>query len=366
MGLGMGVGMSNGTVETPAAVARRAGRGAEELNEALGNRLEPRTRIVCVGGGTGLPVMLRGLARFAGPAQGLPGLELTAVVAMTDDGGSSGRLRRARGILPPGDVRNCLLALASCERPLREVFRYRFGGSGGLRGHSVGNLVLAALAEQRGDFLEAVRASSRLLATRGTVLPSTLTPVQLVATRDDGSMVVGERNLSRGTGRVRRVGLVPPSPPASDGLLEAISKADLVVIGPGSLYSSVLPNLLVAGVAEALHEARALRVLVSNLMTQPGETGGMSGEDHLDAVLEHAGPVVDAVLYNGVMPGPEVLARYERQGSHPVCVDRDALVSRGVIPLEADLVRQGDRVRHDSRKLGRCVVELARAGVQSD
>ncbi len=240
-------------------------------------------------------------------------MELTAVVAMSDDGGSSGRLRRTRGLLPPGDLRNCLVALAGSRGPLADVLQHRFGGRGSLAGHALGNLLLAALAEMHGDFLEAIRSAARLLDARGTVLPSTLDPVQLVAELEDGRRLVGEHHLTRLGARVRRVFLHPLRPAPAEGVLEAIASADLVTLGPGSLYSSVLPNLLVDGVSEALRTTRARRVLVANLMTEPGETGGMTAVDHVRAVLEHAGPVVDVALLNSAplgghgwsgMPGP--------------------------------------------------------------
>ncbi len=322
-----------------------------------------RTRIVCVGGGTGLPVVLRGLAPFADPREGDRGIELTAVVAMADDGGSSGRLRRTRGMLPPGDVRNCLVALARSDSALREVFKYRFGGGKGLGGHAVGNLLIAALAELKGDFLEAVRVSEKLLQARGTVLPSTLVPVHLVATKEDGSSIYGESRIGRCPGRVKHVALSPEKPPPSEGILEAVAGADLVAIGPGSLYSSLLPNLLVHGVAAALAQSRALKVLIANLMTQPGETDGMTCEDHLRAIHEHVGPVVDVVLYNGTPPSPDALASYARRGAFPVTADRAGLLALGVIPVEADLLKRGGRIRHDGGKVARCLVRLARDGV---
>jgi uncharacterized cofD-like protein len=337
----------------------------EKPRNVLSPRLQRPTRIVCMGGGTGLPVILKGLSRKAEKRAGDPGLDLTAVVAMADDGGSSGRLRRARGVLPPGDIRNCLVALSgNTTTALRELFQYRFdGGKKGLGGHSVGNLVIAALAELKGDFLEAVRLSAKLLGTRGTVLPSTLAPVQLVAHLDDDTRVVGERNLCRARGRIQRVSLSPAAPPPVDGIIEAIHEADLITIGPGSLFSSVLPNLLVDGVAQALRETRALKVLVSNLMTQPGETDGMSAEDHVRSVLTHVGPVIDVVLQNGKDPSREQLERYREKGSIPLRAERRALIDMGVIPVEADLLKNGSQVRHDSAKLARVLLKLARSGL---
>lgn len=294
----------------------------------------------------------------------MPRFELTAVVAMSDDGGSSGRLRRTRGLPPPGDIRNCLVALASPEVAMREIFQYRFGGGGrarGIEGHAVGNLVIAALAELKGDFLEAVRQSAALLDARGVVLPSTLEPVQLVAQLSDARRVVGERKLARSGGRVMRVSLRPSRPLPTPGLLEAIARADLIALGPGSLYSSVMPNLLVAEVARALRVSPALKVMVANLMTEPGETDGMSCADHVRAVIDHAGPIVDLVLYNRMAPPRELAARYARKGAHVVRTDREALSELGLIPVGADLLRSGPRIRHDPGKLARILLRLTRA-----
>jgi uncharacterized cofD-like protein len=355
--------------ETPApetvqeTLERRPGRDARRNAHVPRVQAHRPTRIVCLGGGTGLPVVLRGLARRADPGRDDPGLDLTAVVTMSDDGGSSGRLRRHVGALPPGDIRNCLVALAGRKGTLTEVFQYRFSGGRALGGHAMGNLLIAALAELKGDFLEAVRVSGQLLGSKGQVLPCTVSPVQLVARKADGVEVVGERNVVRVPGRVREVALVPERPPPSEGLLDALRAADLITIGPGSLYSSVLPNLLVDGVAQALHETRALKVLVSNLMTQPGETDGMDCLDHVTAVQEHAGPVLDAVLVNLRPIRPEALERYARKGSQPVTVDRRRLLQAGVAPVEADLLKEGPRVRHDSGKVARCLLKMARSGL---
>jgi uncharacterized cofD-like protein len=321
------------------------------------------TRIVCMGGGTGLPRVLKGLARHAVSIDAQSRIELTAVVAMSDDGGSSGRLRRTRGILPPGDIRNCLVALAGGDQVLSRIFNYRFHGARGLRGHAVGNLLIAALAELNGNFLEAVNVSARLLNTRGKVLPSTLSSVQLVAELDDSTVVIGERNLRRAQTRIRRVSLSPKAPPPVEGLLAAIAEADLIALGPGSLYSSLLPNLLVDGVAEVLSRSRALKVLIGNLMTQPGETDGMGAEDHVKAIQEHVGPVIDVALLNGAVPPADILERYQSQGAQQVSANRDALLKLGVIPIVADLIKSGSRVRHDSGKVARCLVKLAHAGV---
>jgi len=319
-------------------------------------------QVVCVGGGTGLPVVLRGLARQAEPYGRHAGLDITAVVAMSDDGGSSGKLRRSRGALPAGDVRNCLVALADRSSELSKLFQYRFDGDSGLAGHAVGNLLIAAMTELKGDFLEAVSFSAHLLQAKGTVLPSTLAPVELVAEMANDTCIVGERNLARARGRVRKVELRPPLPPPSDGMLEAIANADLISLGPGSLYSSILPTLLVKGAAAALREARALKVLVANLMTQPGETDGMSCADHLRALFEHLGPVVDVVLVNAAPLALASIRSYAARGSLPVLLDRTDLHRMGVTLLEADLLKRGVRLRHDGRKVARCLLKLARNG----
>jgi uncharacterized cofD-like protein len=265
--------------------------------------------------------------------------------------------------LPPGDIRNCLVALAGGKGDLCEVFQYRFGGRKGLAGHAMGNLLIAALSELKGDFLEAVRLSATLLHARGTVLPSTLEPVQLVAEMEDGPRIVGETKIARTRGRVQRVSLIPRRPPPSNGILEAIEQAQLITIGPGSLYSSVMPNLLVDGVADALKRSRALKVMVANLMTQPGETDGMSCTDHVRAVIDHVGPVLDVVLVNCARPPLELGERYAKKGSAPVTGDRRELLSLGVLPVEADVLKAGQRIRHDPTKLARVLLKLARSGL---
>ena len=343
--------------------AKRQQGGRTSNAVSLQTLVQNPTRMLCIGGGTGLPTVLKGLAPRAAPKPGDPGLDLTAVVAMSDDGGSSGRLRRARGLLPPGDIRNCLVAMADGKSPLTEVFNYRFGGAKGLAGHAVGNLLIAALAELKGNFLEAVQSTGSMLGSRGTVLPCTLQSVELAAELEDGSYVVGERNIVRSGKRVKRVSLLPNRPPPVVGLLDAIREADLITIGPGSLYSSIMPNLLVEGVAEALRAARAMKVMVANLMTQPGETDGLGCEDHVRAVLDHVGPVIDVVLLNSTPPAEAALTRYAQRGSMPVVAQSRELLELGVIPISADLLKSGPRVRHDSSKLARRLIKLARTGL---
>ncbi|MHB1845882.1 MAG: gluconeogenesis factor YvcK family protein [Deltaproteobacteria bacterium] len=321
-------------------------------------------RAVALGGGTGLPVVLRGLRCGGFLTREARPLDVTAIVTMSDDGGSSGRLRRELGMLPPGDIRNCLVALSGGSG-LSPVFQYRFRGRRELGGHTVGNVVIAALSAMHGDFLEAVRSCGRLLGAVGRVLPSTLTPVTLVGERLDGSRIAGESRLARGSGRLARVRLDPSSAVATPGVLQAIERADLVVLGPGSLFTSIVPNLLVRGVARALERCPGRRVLVLNAMTQPGETAGMSAADHVRAIQEVAGPrCLDVVLVNRTELSAPLLRRYRGEGSEPVRHRREELLALGVAPIETTLVSStGRRVRHDPLKLGDVLHSLVGRGV---
>lgn len=308
--------------------------------------------VVAVGGGTGLPAVLSGLSAH-------PQVSLTAVVAMSDDGGSSGRLRRRQGLPPPGDVRNCLVALAGADEPLGRLFQYRFRGQGALRGHALGNLVLAGVTERTGDFLEAVEVAGNWLGIRGRVLPCTLDPVQLVAQRRGELPVRGQRWLARGRGRVRRAWLEPRDVTPAPGVLRSLSTADVIILGPGSLYSSVLPPLLVDGVAEAIQAARALRIWVGNLVTQRGETEGMDAADHVRAVTAHAGAVVDVALLHGKPLPTSLVSRYAQRGGGVLEINRRALRAQCVVPHFRDLLGPGVRARHDPCRLGEAVLELA-------
>jgi uncharacterized cofD-like protein len=326
---------------------------------ATGGRQAGGRRVVAIGGGTGLPVVLAGLKRYLGG----PVSELTAVVTVTDDGGSSGRLREELQILPPGDIRNCLVALAEVEPLMAELFQFRFPGAGALAGHSFGNLFLAALARVTGNFLQAIRISSKVLAVRGTILPSTLEVVQLGAELADGQVVRGESRIARHGAAIRRVFLDPARTRALPEVLEAIARAHVVVLAPGSLYTSLVPNLLVGGVADALRGAAGLKVYVANLMTEPGETDGMSLADHITAVYEHAGRgVMDGAVVHGRPFPPDVLARYARSGARPVRADRDRAQALDVWVLDADVARPAELARHHPEKLGRVLARLIRHG----
>ncbi len=310
-------------------------------------------RVVAIGGGTGLPIVLRGLRRWLGTVpQPADRHALTAIVAVTDDGGSSGMIRSACQVTPPEDIRNCLVALAEDASPLSQVFQYRFDGGDALEGHTLGNLFLAASARAGANFMEAVELAQRILGTSGRVYPCTLAETRLRAEFVDGSVAEGETNI-RAQGRpIRRLTLVPPDPPAVREAVEALRLADLVVIGPGSLYTSLLAVLAIPDLAQALRETRAPRVLVLNLMTEPGETDTFSGPDHLRALDEHlGGRLVDAVLANDAPFPGELLARYAAQGAHPVAVADDGFGGLGVPVIKAGLVASQDPARHDPAAL---------------
>jgi uncharacterized cofD-like protein len=318
--------------------------------------LQRPIRVVAAGGGTGLPRVLQGLAAGVEPEDERR-LSITAIVTTADDGGSSGDLRRRYGVPAPGDVRNCLVALAEGLNPLAAVFQHRFDGEGGLTGHTVGNLVLTALAQRLGDFGAAVEAAARMLAVRGRVLPAAPASVELVAELDDGRVIRGESAIAAAAGRVGRLALAPPVD-ATPEAVEEVLAADVVVYGPGSLYTSVLASLLPRGLPDALAETGAIRVLVVNLFTEPGETDGFTAADHVRAVRDHLGDVVDVALVHRAPIPQAVAAEQAAAGAHPVRVDREAIDRLGVAPVTADLLGEGGR--HDPVKLARALLALAR------
>jgi len=321
--------------------------------------------IAAIGGGTGLSVTLRGLKRHvASPAPGQRGAEgtigrLTGVVAVTDDGGSSGRLRRDFGVLPPGDVRNCIVALADDEDVLARLFQYRFPNGGGLAGHSFGNLFLTALTGITGDFHQAVLTAESVLSVRGKILPASLSDLHLRGHGRSGRTYEGESAIGDSGEWMERVELEPASPPAFAPAVSALADADLILLGPGSLYTSVLPNLLIPGIRRALAESRAPVVLLLNLMTQPGETDGMDGIAHLEALRRHTDDrLVDVVVASSAPLPREAVERYADIGSAPVEVDPEAFRRAGVELVRADLLAEGDLIRHDPAKLADAVLGL--------
>ena len=305
-------------------------------------RARPRL-VVALGGGTGLPAVLRGLR---GVAAAKRREALTAVVAMSDDGGSSGRLRRSMGMPPPGDVRNCLVALAEEEDLLAALFQYRYEGGDELGGHTLGNLILAALAEQTGSFMRAVEVSSSVLRTVGRILPVTEDDVRLVATLDDGERIVGETAIATCGRKVRSVSLQPRDARATPGVVEAIEAADLIVLGPGSLFSSIVPTVVIDEVGRALRESGGAVVLVGNLVTERGEDAGLDILDHLRVIEEHAGGrFIDAVLLNDGPIGEGILERYRAEGAAPQAwPERN---NREVVVVRRNLLADGPKLRHD-------------------
>ena len=316
-------------------------------------RLNRGPKIVAIGGGTGLSTLLRGIKDYSA--------NLTAIVTVADDGGSSGRLRREIGVLPPGDIRNCVAALADEEKLLTELFQYRFQAGDGLVGHSFGNLFLTAMSEVTGDLEKAIAASSKVLAVRGRVLPATLSDVRLWAELTDGRRIEGESNITETGGQIRTIGCIPPNPPAIPAALKAIEEADLIIMGPGSLYTSVIPNLLVPDIREALTRTKVPRIYVCNIMTEPGETTGYTVADHIRAIDKICGqPLFDAVLVNRRTPSAEALIRYAQENSHPVFLDREDVGKLGRRIVLTNIMEEDSEkgyVRHDSHKLAKVLLK---------
>jgi uncharacterized cofD-like protein len=340
----------------------------ENLKEAETSR---GLKLVAIGGGTGLSTLLSGLKRLVGAVDGGGAwLEtLSAIVTVTDDGGSSGRLREELQMLPPGDIRNCMVALSEDSTLLARLFRYRFRGSGGLGGHSFGNLFLAALTEVTGDFVEAVRLSSEVLASKGRIYPATINDVRLVAELEDGAVVRGETQITASRGKpIRRLRLEPEQCLPLPEALAAIRAADIITIGPGSLYTSILPNLLVARVAQAIGQARALKIFICNLMTQPGETDGYTARQHLETVKKYAPEIAfDFTVVNNRPVSDEQATTYAADGAHQIGM-QDHLLEKEFGDeteiIRTDLLDEGEKVRHSPEKLARVIVaccEQARA-----
>jgi uncharacterized cofD-like protein len=325
--------------------------------------------IVAIGGGTGLSTLLRGLKTYVDADGPWTVSHLGAIVTVTDEGGSSGVIRKELGILPPGDIRNCIVALADQEQLLSRLFGYRFESDSALKGHSLGNLLLAAMADITGGFDNAILAASNVLAIRGAIYPSTLEDVRISAKLEDGTMLIGEVAISGSTinekpantprhARITEISIDPPDAAPPDRALQAIAEADLILIGPGSLYTSVIPNLVIKPIAGALRGARALRVYICNVMTQPGETDGYSAEEHLKAIVDHAGLVVDVMIINGSRPSEAILAAYAAQNARPVPFDVDAIRDLGVTPFFGEIIAEGNFVRHDSAALAGTIFRL--------
>src|SRR5216684_3042762 len=321
-------------------------------------------RVVALGGGTGLSTLLRGLKEHVirrtdeHASTEHPIADLAAIVTVTDDGGSSGRLRRENRILPPGDIRNCMVALSKDEALLGRLFQYRFHAGRGLTGHNFGNLFLAALTHVTGDFSEAIRVSSKVLAIRGRIFPSTLSNVHLVATLENGRIVHGETRITASTVPIKKLKLSSRGARALPLAIEAIKQADLILLGPGSLYTSILPNLLIPEIANAIAKSNAPRVYVANLMTQPGETAGYALADHLRAIQKHVPRrVIDWIVANRQAVSPDVARRYRAQGAEPVAIDLPALQKLGFRVVLDNLLEEHGVLRHNTRRLSHLLLE---------
>ena len=313
-------------------------------------KLNRGPKIVAVGGGTGLSMLLRGIKNITN--------NVTAIVTVGDDGGSSGRLREEMGVLPPGDIRNCIAALADDDGLVTKLFQYRFKTGEGLEGHSFGNLFLTALCSITGDMVRAVKESSNVLSIRGRVLPSTLDDMKLVAEMEDGRIIHGESNIPEAHGKIKRLYTDPQRCKALDDVISAIKDAELIILGPGSLYTSVIPNLLIQEIADEIAKSAAKKIYVCNIMTQPGETDGYSVADHVKALMQHAGSrdIVDAVLVNDTLP-ENLAQKYQMSGSYPVKMDFENLKKLGVKPFAKKLIEDNREglVRHSSNRVARAI-----------
>ena len=321
-------------------------------------------RVVAIGGGTGLSAVLYGLKHYTRPADpAAPAVDITAIVTVTDDGGSSGRLRREFDVLPPGDIRNCMVALSEDSSLLSRLFQYRFQSGHGLKGHSFGNLFLTALTQIMGDFPDAVKASSEVLKIAGHIYPATTSNVALEATLANGARVVGETRISRSRLRIQRIRLIPRKVRPLEAALSAIAEADAITLGPGSLFTSVIPNLLVEGIPSAIRGSAAIKAYFVNLMWQPGETTNFRASDHVRAIHQHAGrKFLDYAVVN-IRPIPSaVKKRYAREAALPVENDIDAIYQMGLKVMAGKLAHHTGKVRHDPGATAAVVVKLAQEG----
>lgn len=323
-------------------------------------------RVVAIGGGTGLSTLLKGLKKYTAPVQPeTPRIsQLCAIVTVSDDGGSSGRLRKEFNMLPPGDVRNCIVALSEDEALLSRLFQHRFATGQSLEGHSFGNLFLAALTSLTGDFGEAVRLSSEILATRGHIFPATTANIELEALMQDGTRVRGETKITASKGRIEELFLVPADPDPMPQTLEAIANADLITLGPGSLFTSLIPNLLVRGIAEAIRDSHAIKVFVCNLMTQANESLGRTAADHIRALNEHADcQLFDYALINRRPASPDLKAKYALEGASQIVADLEAIEALGVCPVLGDYLYEDNVARHNTERVAEDLLQVATQAV---
>ena len=327
-------------------------------------------RVVAIGGGTGLSTLLRGLRRHVSvpgqlSAEQAQIADLAAVVTVTDDGGSSGRLRKDFKMLPPGDLRNCMVALSEEEDVLARLFAHRFRSGDALEGHNFGNLFVAALTELTGDFAHAIQLASKILATRGRIYPVTTANATLVARMDDGSLVRGETSITASRQRIAELMLDPPGAAALPETIEAIERADLITVGPGSLYTSLVTNLLVRGIPSALARARGVRVFICNLMTQANESLGLTASEHIERIYEHTrAPIFDYAIVNTAPFSPETLARYATENASPIEADIERIESLGVRCITGDFAVEDNVVRHDANRIASALLALGQQAVR--
>ncbi|HKF50163.1 MAG TPA: uridine diphosphate-N-acetylglucosamine-binding protein YvcK [Terracidiphilus sp.] len=336
-------------------------QGESPSRDGLGSA--KKLKVVAIGGGTGLSTLLKGLKAYVQTCEpDLPSItELSGVVTVSDDGGSSGRLRKELNMLPPGDIRNCIVALSQDEALLSRLFQHRFVKGSGLEGHSFGNLFLAALTSITGDFSEAVRLSSEILLTRGHIFPATTANIELEALMEDGSRVLGETRITASNGRIKELFLVPPDVEPLPQTLRAIADADVITIGPGSLFTSLIPNLLVRGIVKAVLESSALKVYVCNLMTQANESLGLTAADHIRALNRHAQAdrLFDYALINRTAAPPEMKAKYALEGASQIVVDLEAIEELGVCAVLGDYLESGLVVRHAADRVAQDIMQIA-------
>jgi len=313
--------------------------------------LEKGPRVVAIGGGHGLSTLLHGLKEYTN--------NITAIVTVADDGGSSGRLRREMDVLPPGDIRNCLVALANEEDLVGRLFQFRFSEGKDLKGHNFGNLFITAMSRVTGDFEKAVKESSKVLAVRGSVVPSTVANVVLVAEHRDGSRTEGESNIPDNKSPIKRMYIKPGNCVPTKEAIEAVRKAEVIVVGPGSLYTSILPNLLIKGLADAIRKSKARKIYVCNVMTQPGETDNYKVSSHIKAITDHAGAgIIDYVIVNGGRVPEHLFSKYAELNAYPVELDSDEVRQFGCEIIKTNIISAEDYIRHDPHRLAKIILDI--------
>ncbi|MEA3305845.1 MAG: YvcK family protein, partial [Candidatus Omnitrophota bacterium] len=313
--------------------------------------LDRGSNVAVVGGGTGLSILLHGLKKYTS--------NITAIVTVADDGGSSGKLRREFDVLPPGDIRNCLVALADAEPLMSKLFQFRFEKGEHLKGHSFGNLFITAMSKVTGDFEQAVKESSKVLAIRGKVIPSTLSKIRLSAEYKNGEVTEGESRIAEKMSPIKKVFLEPGECEATEEALEAIREADVIILGPGSLYTSVIPNLLVNGIYQEISRSKILKIYICNVMTQTGETDGYKASDHIKAIIQHATPdIVNTCIINAGDIPRGLLEKYKEVKAEKVEPDKETIQKMGYRVIDANIINARDYIRHDSHKLSRLIMSL--------